>query len=112
MGRSSRPRPARLAEKLLRIRNALGLSQNQMLRHLGFDEDLFQGSVSGYELGTREPPLAVLLQYARSANVYVEALIDDELDLPDILPAGRKSEGVRRESKGKGARGSAAARKR
>lgn len=111
MGRSSRPRPARLAEKLLRVRNALGLSQNQMLRHLGFDDDLFQGSVSGYELGTREPPLAVLLQYARAANVYVEALIDDELDLPERLPSGRKSEGMRRGSKGKDAHGRAAARK-
>jgi transcriptional regulator with XRE-family HTH domain len=111
MGRSSRPRPARLAEKLLRVRNALGLSQNQMLRHLDLDEELFQGSVSGYELGTREPPLAVLLQYARAANVYVEALIDDELDLPERLPASLKSEGVRRKSKGKGARRRAAARK-
>lgn len=101
MGRSSRPKPARLAEKLRRVRDCLGLSQNEMLRHLGFDEELFQGSVSGYELGTREPPLTVLLQYARAANVYVEALIDDELDLPQILPASRKSEGVRREASGK-----------
>jgi transcriptional regulator with XRE-family HTH domain len=96
MGRSSRPKPARLSEKLRRIRDCLGLSQNEMLRHLSLDEELFQGSVSGYELGTREPPLMVLLQYARSANIYVEALIDDELDLPGELPAGQKSEGIRR----------------
>lgn len=95
MGRASRPKPARLAEKLSRIRLCLGLSQNEMLRHLGLDEDLFQGSISGYELGTREPPLTVLLQYARAANLYVEALIDDELDLPERLPAKPKSEGVR-----------------
>ena len=67
-----------------------------MLRHLGLDEELFQGSISGYELGTREPPLAVLLQYARVANVYVEALIDDEIDLPEPLPPKIKSEGIRR----------------
>jgi transcriptional regulator with XRE-family HTH domain len=96
MGRSSRPKPAHLAAKLWRIRDALGLSQNEMLRHLGVDEELFQGSISGYELGTREPPLAVLLQYARAANVYVEALIDDDLDLPGVIPAELKSEGVRR----------------
>lgn len=112
MGRSSRPKPARLAEKLKRIRNCLGLSQNEMLRHLGYDEGLFQGSVSGYELGTREPPLTVLLEYARAANVYVEALIDDQLDLPERLPAGRKSEGVRRESGSKGTRNRAATLKR
>ena len=95
MGRSSRPKPARLAEKLRQVRAALGLSQNEMLRHFGLDEELFQGSISGYELGTREPPLAVLLQYARAANVYVEALIDDELSLPDDLPASVKSEGIK-----------------
>lgn len=96
MGRSSRPRPAHLAEKLWRVRDCLGLSQNEMLRHLGLDEELFQGSISGYELGTREPPLAVLLLYARAANVYVEALIDDDLELPPRLPAHPKSEGVAR----------------
>lgn len=95
MGRASRPKPARLAGKLRQIRLCLGLSQNEMLRHLGLDEELFQGSISGYELGTREPPLPVLLQYARVANLYVEALIDDELDLPERLPAKPKSEGVR-----------------
>jgi transcriptional regulator with XRE-family HTH domain len=96
MGRASRPKPAHLAEKLRRIRTGLGFSQNEMLRHLGLDEELFQGSISGYELGTREPPLIVLLQYARAANVYVEALIDDELDLPEKLPARLKSAGVKR----------------
>src|ERR671938_1870551 len=96
MGRASRPKPVHLARKLKQIRLSLGLSQNEMLRHLGVDEELFQGSISGYELGTREPPLAVLLQYARAANVYVEVLIDDELDLPEELPTKLKSEGVRR----------------
>jgi transcriptional regulator with XRE-family HTH domain len=67
-----------------------------MLRRFGLDEELFQGSISGYELGTREPPLAVLLQYARAVNVYVEALIDDELDLPEKLPTRAKSEGISR----------------
>jgi|SRR5947209_6585213 len=109
MGRASRSKPAHLAEKLRRIRNSLGLSQNEMLRHLGLDEELFQGSISGYELGTREPPLAVLLQYARAANLYVEALIDDELDLPEELPTKIKSEGIRRKAttKGTSRRGSA-----
>jgi transcriptional regulator with XRE-family HTH domain len=69
-----------------------------MLARLGLDdmEGLFRSSISGYELGTREPPLPVLLEYARVANVSVEALIDDELNLPDELPAVLKSEGLRR----------------
>lgn len=101
MGRASRPKPARLAGKLRQIRHSLGLSQNEMLRHIGLDEELFQGSISGYELGTREPPLAVLLLYARAVNLYVEALIDDELDLPETLPARVKSGGIRRKSPAK-----------
>jgi transcriptional regulator with XRE-family HTH domain len=103
MGRASRPKPARLAGKLRQIRISLGLSQNEILRHFGLDEELFQGSVSGYELGTREPPLAVLLQYARAVNLYVEALIDDELDLPEELPTKIKSEGVQRKATTKAA---------
>lgn len=100
MGRAPRPKPARLAEKLTHIRNALGLSQDEMLVRLGLSdtEGMFRSSVSGYERGTREPPLLVLLEYARAANVSVESLIDDTLDIPDKLPASPKSEGRRRPS--------------
>jgi len=102
MGRASRPKPARLAEKLAQIRSTLGLSQDEMLARLGLSGvgGLFRSSISGYERGTREPPLPVLLEYARAANVSVEALIDDGLDLPVRLPASPKSEGIRRKRKG------------
>ncbi len=93
---SARERPERLAEKLLQIRNALGVSQGQMLTHLGMGERGYRHYISQFELGKREPSLLVLLQYAHLANVYVEALIDDEVDLPDRLPSPTKSEGVRR----------------
>jgi transcriptional regulator with XRE-family HTH domain len=96
MGRHPRRKQERLAEKLLRIRLSLGFSQNGMLRHLGIEESLYRTSISNYELGDREPPLYVLLRYARAANVFVDALIDDELDLPNRLPASTKSEGIRR----------------
>lgn len=96
MGSASRPKPVRLAEKLFYIRTALGLSQNELLRHLGLAEDLFRSSVSKYELGTREPPLPVLLDYAQAANVYVDVLIDDDLDLPAKLPSAIKHTGLRR----------------
>lgn len=114
MGSASRRErhiPERLAEKLLHIRTALGLSQSEMLRRLGSPEKLQQSSISGYERGVREPPLLIVFEYARAANVYVDVLLDDELDLPERLPSGRKSEGMRREAKGKGASGRAAARK-
>ncbi len=83
---SARPRPARLAEKLLQIRNALGLSQSEMLRRLGLEDNLDYTTISKYELGKNEPPLMTLLEYARAAGVHVEDLIDDELDLPAKLP--------------------------
>lgn len=95
MGSVARWRSRRLAEKLLRVRTALGLSQNGMLRHLGLSEEMFQARISSFELGTREPPLPVLLAYARAANVYVDALIDDDLDLPERLPSAKKSEGMK-----------------
>ena len=90
MGRSARPRPERLAEKLLQIRQSLGLSQNEMLVALGLEEKVFRSAVSGYELGTREPPLPVLLKYARLASVSTDVLIDDRLDLPKRLPSRPK----------------------
>ena len=99
MGRYPRRKQKRLAEKLLTVRLALGLSQSDMLRQLGAEEDLFRSSISNYELGDREPPLYILLGYARAANIYVDALIDDELDLPDKLPSPTKSEGIKRKSK-------------
>lgn len=101
MGRATPLKPKRLPEKLLQIRQALGLSQNGMLRHLGLPERLIQTSISGYERGAREPSLLVLLEYARVAGVYMDVLVDDELDLPEKLPANPKSDGIRRKVKAK-----------
>ncbi len=94
--RHERHSPQRLAEKLLQIRTALRSSQNEMLRRLGDPEALQQSSISGYERGAREPPLLILLAYARVAGVVVDVLIDDDLDLPTKLPSKTKHEGVKR----------------
>ena len=85
MGKRSRPKPRRLAEKLLQIRLSYDLSQNGMIRRLGLTDELVQADVSSFELGTREPALPHLLQYARTAGVTADVLIDDELDLPKKL---------------------------
>ena len=103
MGKAVRERPARLAEKLLHIRQTLGLSQNGMIRRMGMADKLVQADVSTYEIDQREPPLKVLLAYARAANVSVESIIDDELDMPGELPAKPKSEGIRRKATTKAA---------
>ncbi len=85
MGVKARQKPARLAEKLLQVRTALGLSQNEMIRQLGLE--LTQNRISDYELGKSEPPLAVLVEYAHVAGVCLERLVVDDLDLPENLPA-------------------------
>lgn len=83
MIKASRTKVRRLGEKLLQIRLSLGLSQNEMLERLGFSAELFRSNISQYEHGRREPPLPVLLQYARVSGITVESLIDDELNLPE-----------------------------
>ena len=85
MGRKARPKPKRLAEKLFRIREALGLSQSEMFRRLDVEEFSEVKRISDYETGKNEPPLVVLLRYARVAGVTMEVLADDELDLPAKL---------------------------
>ncbi len=90
MGRAKRHKPKRLAEKLLTIRLRLGLSQNELIRRLNLPEMIMQGSVSGYELGTRLPPLPVLLEYAKVAGVCTDVLIDDSKELPHKLPSVAK----------------------
>ena len=85
MARGARLKPSRLSEKLIQIRVSLGLSQNELIRRL--EIDLTQNRISEYETGKGEPPLPVLLKYARIAGVCVERLIDDDVDLPDKLPA-------------------------
>jgi len=86
MGKTQRPKPKRLAEKLLQIRLSLGLSQNELIKQLNFSElQLVQGTISTYELGKREPSLPLLLAYARLAGISTDVLIDDGLDLPKKL---------------------------
>ena len=90
MGGAARIRPKRLGEKLRQVRLSLGLSQTDMLRRLGFEGAISYFRISNYELGTGEPPLPVLLAYARAGGVCVDVLIDDDLDLPAKLPAKPK----------------------
>lgn len=87
MGRSRRPRPVRLAQKLRQVRTGLGLTQQEMFDCLGETKTaLYPGHIGLYESDQREPPLPVLLKYARIAGVYVDVLIDDDLELPKKLP--------------------------
>jgi transcriptional regulator with XRE-family HTH domain len=88
---ASRVRPKRLGEKLLQIRTALELSQTGIVSRLDYQESpLYPAQISNFEQGKREPPLQLLLAYARLANIPLEILADDKLDLPAKLPARQK----------------------
>jgi transcriptional regulator with XRE-family HTH domain len=95
----ARRNPDRLAEKLLAIRTALGLSQRALIRRMGLGGDLTQAEVSMFESGRRVPSLLVLREYSRLANVWLDVLVSDELDLPKRLPADPKSGGIRRKNR-------------
>jgi transcriptional regulator with XRE-family HTH domain len=105
MGRSQRPRPARLGEKLRQIRLSLDLTLEQIIERLEYkDSPIYPTNISGMERGEREPPLLLLLAYARLIGVSTDVLIDDALDLPKILSPKRGTKhailGTKRRSKG------------
>ena len=83
MGRSRRPKPIHLASKLRRIRLHLGLTQEEMVKRLNYTHSpLAPGQISEFENDKREPPVQLLLCYARAAGLAMEYLVDDELSLP------------------------------
>jgi len=86
MGTKSRPRPANLSRKLRQIRIGLQLSQAEMVRRLGFEDSFHVGRISEFESNVREPSLLILLAYARIAQVHLEDIVDDTVDLPARLP--------------------------
>jgi transcriptional regulator with XRE-family HTH domain len=61
-----------------------------MFRRLEVEDFISYKQLSKYELGITEPPLIVLLHYARVAGVHMEDLVDDEMDLPAKLPSKPK----------------------
>jgi transcriptional regulator with XRE-family HTH domain len=89
MGKASRRKPARLAEKLLEVRLKLGLSQNELIKRLGLEDELEQQYISKFEHAVIEPPLHVLCAYADLVNVPLDCLARDYLDLPKVIPTRR-----------------------
>jgi len=76
-------RPQRLAEKLLQIREALGLSQKEMAERLNerAGVKITYRNVSKYERGKSVPYNEIVLAYARLANVPMNQIVDDDLDI-------------------------------
>lgn len=95
MGRKERKKPKRLAEKLKRIRAGLELSQTAMVKRLGFEGELTKSEISDFEHGIYEPNLLILLAYSEAANVFLEVLVRDDLELPSQLPSRKKYIGIK-----------------
>jgi len=76
-------RPQRLAEKLLKIRKALGLSQKEMAERLNgrAGVKITYRNISKYERGKSVPYNEIVLAYARLANVDMSQIVDDDLDI-------------------------------
>jgi transcriptional regulator with XRE-family HTH domain len=78
-----------LAEKLLQIRLVLGLSQREMAERLNerAGVKITYRNVSKYERGKSVPYNEIVLAYARLANVAMDQIVDEDLDID--LPNGR-----------------------
>lgn len=90
MGTKQRPRPKRLSEKILQIRNSFELSQDDLIDRLGMKDSLVRSTISQWERGEREPSYIALLAISKLAGVCCDYLIDDSLDLPIELPSKPK----------------------
>ena len=96
MGGAKRQLPKRLPGKLRLIREALGYTQEEMVRQLGLEDKVPRSYLSRFETGEREPSLEVLLKYSEIARVWINVLVDDEVDLPGRLPCSVMQAGVKR----------------
>jgi transcriptional regulator with XRE-family HTH domain len=82
MTHQPRKKPKKLASKLLRIREALGLTQAELAKVF----KLNQKQISHFESGEREPNLLILAKYADLVNICTDVLIRDEINLPLEIP--------------------------
>jgi transcriptional regulator with XRE-family HTH domain len=99
MGKGKRVMPRNLGKKLREIRSRLELSQNAMLKHLGLESEFSRAEISAYERGVREPPLRVLLSYSKAARIWMNVLVDDQIDLPRNLDHTEMHGGISRYKK-------------
>jgi transcriptional regulator with XRE-family HTH domain len=82
--------PQRLGVKLRQIRIALGLTQEEMLKRLALPPVITQSTISAYERNAKLPPYFVIARYGDLANVWIDVLVRDSLDLPQKLPSPTK----------------------
>jgi transcriptional regulator with XRE-family HTH domain len=94
--------PKRLGAKLHQIRSALDLTQEEMLKLLDLPPVITQSTISAYERNAKLPPYFVLARYGDIANIWIDVLIRDSLDLPTRIPTTSKLKhgGIERVARG------------
>jgi transcriptional regulator with XRE-family HTH domain len=83
--------PRRLGSKLRQIRRAMGLTQQEMLKLLDLPPVVSQSTLSAYERNAKLPPYFVLARYGDIANIWIDVLVRDSLDMPDKIPSMTKT---------------------
>jgi DNA-binding transcriptional regulator YiaG len=96
MGNARREVPRRLPAKLRFIREALGLTQEEMVKELRLPRYVRRNYLSRWESGEREPTLSALRRYSEIAGVWINAIVDDTVDLPVKLPCPKMHPGIKR----------------
>ncbi len=82
--------PKRMGVKLRQIRLSMKLTQEEMLKLLDLPPVITQSTISAYERNSKLPPYFVLARYGDVANVWIDVLVRDSLDLPEKLPSPTK----------------------
>lgn len=91
MGRGKQEQPLLIAQKLRQIRRGLGLTQDEMANRLkGEGVMVHRGYIGSFEIGERVPSLLITMAYAKLANISMEEICNDELQLPEHLQCQAK----------------------
>ncbi len=86
MGSKQLVKPNRMGEKVREIRLRLGFTQQKMFELLErHGAKIHVGYIGSYEINERIPTLLVTLAYARAVGIPMEALVDDNINLPAKL---------------------------
>jgi transcriptional regulator with XRE-family HTH domain len=82
----------------------MGLTQEAMVKLLDLPPVVTQSTLSAYERNAKLPPYFVLARYGDVANIWIDVLVRDSLDLPTRLPSMRKTKDGGIEAKNRAAR--------
>jgi hypothetical protein len=67
-----------------------------MPERTGLPPEFLQSNISAYVRGTKEPPICVIMKYDEVADVWIDVLVQDSLDPPNIIPSNQKHDGLKR----------------